>query len=908
MAKRKYRYRNRFDIGGIKPIQGVSISDLVEIPTLGVGIPNSIILPNATSLPTISSGSTRGLSFGTNSGMANAGVTLANKLMNPRGNSTKVGNVLSTIGSAASAIPGVGGLIGTGVNLVGGLFNTMFGSNINEEAVAQVESNIANQKNMGIGASTTSDFLNMADDYRNLAHIETSDIGSDGWFSNKASNKAKELNWEIDTANRRALANFTNTANNVNTNTINNLLANYAAYGGPITMRYTGLMSPFGNQFKDGGGIHIKKKNRGKFTEYCGGKVTSECIARGKRSSSPTIRKRATFAANARKWHHADGGWLDDVYDAGREMYNNPSWSNAGALGIEVLGAVPLVGKVGKALKIGSKIAKGEKSMEAGTKTLDYLSTRLPSALKDGHDIQQYEENKKSEGGPLFTHGGIWSNGMTYIDNGGTHEENPFEGVQLGVDSQGIPNLVEEGEVVWNDYVFSNRLKVPKEAKKKLKLKGTTFADAAKEINKESEERPNDPISKNGLESSMSQLMMVQEDMRAKKQRNKYAKGGRLFPDGGLVPYSNFTSIGDDFYTPEYMNFWNYVNDNRDYGQGLLRDINNGVYGDIGGNTLSYEDMMRLSHDYKRGPVHQAFMNAANRNYARINAAPIASALSGVDNIKAPTLNVGEEISKIKPADLRYNSKTSGSSKSSFPTWLRYAPAIGSTIGLFQGLFDKPDYSYSNAILEAANDAGNYTPVEFNPIGNYLTYRPFDRDYYINKLNAQSGATRRALMNSSGANRAAAAANLLAADYNAQGRIGDLARQAEEYNLNQRQMVESFNRGTNQFNSEGRLKADIANQETRLKARSQRLSGVAQAMAMRQAVDDSRNASIAGNFSNIFQSLGDIGREEVERAWIRDNPSLYYDTSLTGKGVTYKDKKSYGGYITRRNKKKGGRK
>lgn len=316
MAKRKYRYRNRFDIGGIKPIQGVSISDLVEIPTLGVGIPNSIILPNATSLPTISLGSTRGLSFGTNSGMANAGVTLANKLMNPRGNSTKVGNALSTIGSAASAIPGVGGLIGTGVNLVGGLFNTMFGSNINEEAVAQVESNIANQKNMGIGASTTSDFLNMANNYRNLAHIETSDIGSDGWFSNKASNKAKELNWGIDTANRRALANFTNTANNVNTSTINNLLANYTAYGGPVTMRYTGPMSPFGNQFKDGGGIHIKKKNRGKFTEYCGGKVTSECIARGKRSSSPTIRKRATFAANARKWKHEDGGPLNP-YSAG---------------------------------------------------------------------------------------------------------------------------------------------------------------------------------------------------------------------------------------------------------------------------------------------------------------------------------------------------------------------------------------------------------------------------------------------------------------------------------------------------------------------------------------------------------------------------------------------------------------
>lgn len=57
-------------------------------------------------------------------------------------------------------------------------------------------------------------------------------------------------------------------------------------------------------------GIKIKKKNRGKFTEYCGGTVTSACIARGKNSSDPAVRKRATFAANARKWKHKEGGYL----------------------------------------------------------------------------------------------------------------------------------------------------------------------------------------------------------------------------------------------------------------------------------------------------------------------------------------------------------------------------------------------------------------------------------------------------------------------------------------------------------------------------------------------------------------------------------------------------------------------
>ncbi len=58
------------------------------------------------------------------------------------------------------------------------------------------------------------------------------------------------------------------------------------------------------------GGIHIKKKNRGSFTRWCNGKVTEECIRRGKNSSNPAIRKKATFAANARKWKHENGGTI----------------------------------------------------------------------------------------------------------------------------------------------------------------------------------------------------------------------------------------------------------------------------------------------------------------------------------------------------------------------------------------------------------------------------------------------------------------------------------------------------------------------------------------------------------------------------------------------------------------------
>ena len=56
--------------------------------------------------------------------------------------------------------------------------------------------------------------------------------------------------------------------------------------------------------FKRGNKIHIKKKNRGSFTRWCGGNVTEECIRKGKNSSNPAIRKKATFADNARHFKH----------------------------------------------------------------------------------------------------------------------------------------------------------------------------------------------------------------------------------------------------------------------------------------------------------------------------------------------------------------------------------------------------------------------------------------------------------------------------------------------------------------------------------------------------------------------------------------------------------------------------
>lgn len=61
-------------------------------------------------------------------------------------------------------------------------------------------------------------------------------------------------------------------------------------------------------KFKKGNKIHIKESQRGSFTKYCNGKVTEECIQKGKNSPNPKIRKKATFAQNSRHFKHQEGG------------------------------------------------------------------------------------------------------------------------------------------------------------------------------------------------------------------------------------------------------------------------------------------------------------------------------------------------------------------------------------------------------------------------------------------------------------------------------------------------------------------------------------------------------------------------------------------------------------------------
>lgn len=482
----------------------------------------------------------------------------------------------------------------------------------------------------------------------------------------RAKEKAAELNKKIKEANFHRINTFNQNAENLDIQQDKIAALNF---------------------FSEGGKIHIKPENRGKFTALK--KRTGKSATWFKEHGTPSQKKMATFALNARKWKHANGGFLD----------NN-------------------------------------------------------------------------------THGGIFSNGVIKVDEGGSHESNPNEGIQMGIDSEGIPNLVEEGEVIFNNYVFSNRLIVPKEIRRELKLgnnKSLTYAEAAKRVSKESEERPNDPLSKNGLTIGLGKLASEQEKQRnisnMKKTKNKYAVGGIM--DG------NFT------YTPVT-------------GEREVTDIDSSI--------------------------------------------------------------------------------------------LRYAPVIGSGMQLLAG--NSPEYENANIIRDAANSLGR---VKSSPVGNYLTYKPLDRSYYLNKLAAHSAASRRAIRDTSGGNRAVAMAGILASDYNTQKNIGDFYRQAEEYNASQRERVQGFNRQTDMFNSGAALKADMAN----LGQDRARLGAMMTSAKMKEDIKRATEAARSANLTNFFDNLGNIGWEEYNRNMLNTDPSKYYSIDDRGR-INYKKMKSKGGRLLTR--------
>lgn len=750
-------------------------------------------------------------------GAAGAVGQIGGKLLS-NGLSSKAGGIVSGVGDALGGIPVIGGFAKGALNLIGGGVNALFGSKLNQANINAANSDI-DRMNSAKADAASFDALSqkMASTVGRATHGKDF-YGRDGVFSNKAGKIQKEMEERARVASERQSLALLNNAEDLSANQLMGLEANYAAFGGPMD---------FG-----GGAIGFDFMNR-----YI---MAKEAASQGKDNSMTSLPN-----------SFAKGGGIH--------------------------------------IKPENKGKFTETKRRTGKTTEELTHSSNPLTRKRAIFAQNAKKWHHAFGGDLMTHGADFSNGMVFIGNGGSHEENPFEGVPMGVDPEGVPNLVEEGETIFNDYVFSKRLNVPKAIREKYKLRGTkemSFAEASKQLAKESEERPNDPISERGMQALMADLASAQESVKGEQQARQFAHGGRLFDKGGPKRPNTYKGLGKSYnrgwfgedgkYTQEYLDRVNnmtldqlqaqfdrqreFYADEANRGTDRWESIDNFYKRNPGYNSADYKvtsDDLTFAkagaQDYNPGYLHDLALEAT---------APVTPPA-------APT-DTDYYLKKAEPETPV--EETEELTQGKYADWLRYAPAIGFGIGALTdalGITNKPDYANADAILEATRGSGTYQPVEFNPIGNYLSYKPFDRDYYTNKMSAEAGATRRALLQNAGMNRGAGMAAILAADNNAQNQLGSLARQAEEYNLAQRQQVEDFNRSTNITNSQGFLQADIANQKAQAELRDFNLKRTMAAAQMREAARMAADQAKSTNLSGLFQTLGDIGYEE-KNAKMRD--------------------------------------
>lgn len=480
--------------------------------------------------------------------------------------------------------------------------------------------------------------------------------------------------------------------------------------------------------------------------------------------------------------------------------------------------------------------------------------------------------NIASYGGPIFDLSGDFSNGLTFINEGGTHGENPFGGVLMGVDQEGTPNLVEEGEIIFNDYVFSNRLKP---TKKQLadggftdKYEGWTFAKIVEDLQKEASERPNDIISKAGLEDMMSRVMMMQEEIRIKKEskNNTYKYGGSK---GNM-----FEGIGED---PNFIYKPTLVQDEIKKWQDIVGRVKGLMMPPSKNVPVIVEDIIPEIEGINIDTSYEL----PDPQYMHVDEDGKAVNIS--DDEFKQRLNDGTAIVGDEYKPKKFNRQNV----------LRYASPIIHGINLLNNL-KKPDYSGADRIEQAAYNipGGSYTPI-----GDYLKLQEVDPNVLVNPILANAAANRRALQNQ-GANAAAVQASLLGSNYLTNKAIAEGLIQGIQTNNTNKSTEAQFNRGTNQTNMQAGLTALGMDQQRG----SQILNATAQADQQRNQLDAMRSQAIGNSITGLAGDFGSIGRESMDRGMLQgliDSGALmdlFKDKTTANEGKN-------GGYLTRRRKK-----
>ena len=471
-------------------------------------------------------------------------------------------------------------------------------------------------------------------------------------------------------------------------------------------------------------------------------------------------------------------------------------------------------------------------------------------------DIKDKDRNKENKLPDDF------NNGVTVIENGGTHENNPLGGVPQGIGSNGKQNVVEQGEVKYNDYVFSNRIVVDKLILKQLgltdKYEDSTYAYIADKLSKESEERPNDPISIRGLENNLSKLRVAQE-----MQKLKIEAKERGITVQQLIQEKVNQAMEQS--NPDQNNI------NKTNGENTDNTETQNTFA-TGGNTTK-----GLKYDPNLGFMIPEITKEApyiNRKpyYLPVDYSNINSLVPNEFRTYSPTTQPSK-LSNLNNTLQAYVNKVNTNKSNStindnkvnmgdLTSLLRYAPVLANMNALVSQ--QKPNYKYASMAGEAGTTISPKINSTYSPFKALSTYEP------INKILSNSQATDRNIINTSGGNRYAATAGLLSNAYNTNRAIGDVYNKAEEYNYNRLLDTIQRNNALKQQEAQLNFYADQYN------SRLQQSRDMAK-LGIMQQVDDAYNQAKAANLNNLTQNLYNIGEEAYTANQIKSNSAFYYD-------------------------------
>lgn len=479
-----------------------------------------------------------------------------------------------------------------------------------------------------------------------------------------------------------------------------------------------------------------------------------------------------------------------------------------------------------------------------------------------------------------------FTNGVTKVDEGGSHETNPFDGVMMGVDPQGVPNLVEEGEVIFNDYVFSNRLAPTEEELESVKLPRKyakkPYSKIAWDIQKESRENPLDKISKNTLVDSMMKLTTLQEQSRERdREYEAFSNLESVFADGGDIHIApskrgTFTAAAKrhgmgvqefaskvlankDKYSPAMVKKANFAHNAAGWKHGFGGNLfYNGEYvrraapiGSPDGTYIPELTRPEINWDSYYTPVEDEVIEETIPGYSHfVNNLPKKQEQNNIPEFKNSAAN----------------------------TWMRAIPVIGSSINAMADAFgwrNKEDYSSLDLIKQRENQIRN---VKTSPIGRYMAFNPYDVDYEMNRLQNVGLSTQRALLDTAGGNPLAARNASLALNANLTGQMGAARRAGAQYNDELRRAVTQFNSGIDQFNANQALQAGVYNQRGDV----ERMEGAIRRAALMDAIQTANSQARSTEETAALNNWGQWGNDRTfadMAAWYQRYIAPYNDAT-----------------------------